>query len=524
MDHYSVLWIYYTGTNGSGTQYISASGYLTSSASTTNFSASGTLYAYWIPRLYIGTTPVKTLDLDGAILLSAVSAGTPSVTANSSYTWQSSNSNIADVTTGGIVKCNTNTSADLGDTTAVITCKNSTGAIVGQVTVTSTSKIVDTPTNTETASIDSNRTISGSAAYNNPTIPYGYQAIDTGIGLTDETGTGTINATWGTGENQSNVNKGLVIMDERGNQFVWVPVPNVIGTPASTSGVNLATNSSTSTPMARTLSGSDYQGNLYKFSGTTSTYQSGYTATGVNGEPSYISGTDYDGNTTYANLFTPTSLQEEYNSMVASVDSYKGFWMARYEGSWDDSQNNIASIAGARSLNTYQANTHIWYGFYSALKNYATGKTSYYTSTMPWGSQYDAMFNWMAKNGITVGSSTPMTGTARNTSNITGIPTYNDKLKNVVDLYGSNREYTLERESQYRVTRGGTGGNNYAPSNRLGSYPNAVNSGSVVCSRPTLYLKEQNIQFNVQYTDYSNNLQTIEYEVAKGTTWEEWID
>ncbi len=38
---------YYTGTNGSGTQYINASGYLTSSASATAFTAAGSLYAKW---------------------------------------------------------------------------------------------------------------------------------------------------------------------------------------------------------------------------------------------------------------------------------------------------------------------------------------------------------------------------------------------------------------------------------------------------------------------------------------------
>ena len=43
---------YYTGTNGSGTQYIDANGKLTSSASTTNFSSNGSLYAKWTPNTY----------------------------------------------------------------------------------------------------------------------------------------------------------------------------------------------------------------------------------------------------------------------------------------------------------------------------------------------------------------------------------------------------------------------------------------------------------------------------------------
>ena len=39
---------YYTATNGGGTKYIDEYGKLTSSASTTNFTANGTLYAYWV--------------------------------------------------------------------------------------------------------------------------------------------------------------------------------------------------------------------------------------------------------------------------------------------------------------------------------------------------------------------------------------------------------------------------------------------------------------------------------------------
>lgn len=43
---------YYTATGGGGTQYIDANGKLTSSASSTNFSANGTLYAKWTPGVY----------------------------------------------------------------------------------------------------------------------------------------------------------------------------------------------------------------------------------------------------------------------------------------------------------------------------------------------------------------------------------------------------------------------------------------------------------------------------------------
>ena len=51
---------YFTGTNGSGTKYIDENGYLTSAASTTNFSAAGTLYAKWTANNYY-------LDLNGRL-------------------------------------------------------------------------------------------------------------------------------------------------------------------------------------------------------------------------------------------------------------------------------------------------------------------------------------------------------------------------------------------------------------------------------------------------------------------------
>ena len=51
---------YYTGTSGSGTQYINANGYLTTSASNTYFGANGTLYAKWTSSSIILPTPTRT--------------------------------------------------------------------------------------------------------------------------------------------------------------------------------------------------------------------------------------------------------------------------------------------------------------------------------------------------------------------------------------------------------------------------------------------------------------------------------
>jgi len=60
---------YYTETNGGGTQYITDKGFLTTSASTTNFTANGTLYAKWTAETY-------TIALDGQ---NATSVGTTAI-------------------------------------------------------------------------------------------------------------------------------------------------------------------------------------------------------------------------------------------------------------------------------------------------------------------------------------------------------------------------------------------------------------------------------------------------------------
>jgi len=103
---------------------------------------------------------------------------------------------------------------------------------------------------------------------------------------------------------------------------------------------------------------------------------------------------------------------------------------------------------------------------------------------MIWGSQYDAMMNWMAKNNKTVGSSD---SSKRNSGTVTGSEP-KDVINNVYDLYGCHYEWTLEAfYTSSRVLRGGVSGNDVAPSNRFNNYPNNTNSN--YSSRATLYIK-----------------------------------
>ena len=85
-------------------------------------------------------------------------------------------------------------------------------------------------------------------------------------------------------------------------------------------------------------------------------------------------------------------------------------------------------------------------------------------SSMLWGSQYDAMLNWMQENEENVyqGDSSKT-----NDSYDTGSEE-NDFIKNVFDLYGCHNEWTLEANRRvYRVNRGGSSGYGSAPSDRV---------------------------------------------------------
>src|SRR5699024_457871 len=83
--------------------------------------------------------------------------------------------------------------------------------------------------------------------------------------------------------------------------------------------------------------------------------------------------------------------------------------------------------------------TEMWYGLYTKCKEYAPEEgTKSVVSSMTWGSQYDAMMNWMQKNGIKVNTK------GNNNIDITTGTSETDLLKNIYDLYGCHFEWTSE--------------------------------------------------------------------------------
>ena len=103
---------------------------------------------------------------------------------------------------------------------------------------------------------------------------------------------------------------------------------------------------------------------------------------------------------------------------------------------------------------------------------------------MIWGSQYDAMMNWMAKNGKKVGTNN---SSIYNNTAITGNKS-EDIVNNVYDLYGCHFEWTLEACYTFsRAYRGGHYNDPYSPAHRTSNSPDSAYSGN--SSRAALYVK-----------------------------------
>lgn len=340
------------------------------------------------------------------------------------------------------------------------------------------------------------------------------------------------------------VDEGIVVEDEEGNQFVWVPVPDVIQKKYE-NGVLIAPSwndenpKASYTPMATTYNYADssvkgtlYRGMLYDFEevkdandvaiGSKSTYNTNYTPGKYNyKEPSLITqdinvlyapikveegqtdilGSSYDkvyftnaGNFTTAASFGK-QMQEDYNEMVKSVEKYKGFYIGRFETgietkSNDSTYKKIVSKKAGTINNTTVATAdataskgNMWYGLYKIQQNFATNKKV--KSSMIWGSQYDAMMNWMSKVGKTVNTTD---SSKYNNAQTTGSKT-SDIINNIFDLYGCHFEWTAEAKSMNaRSLRGGSYSNSKCPTYRFSITPNTTYPDD--CSRLTLHIVE----------------------------------
>ena len=192
----------------------------------------------------------------------------------------------------------------------------------------------------------------------------------------------------------------------------------------------------------------------------------------------YVSSTEFE-----------KTMQEDFEIMITSVIANGGFYIGRYESSLINNETRV--VAGATSMSATDNSANMWYGLYARQRVFAddNGLTSV-DSSMIWGSQYDAVLNWMQFTGIdvTLGASISNNTKSNQDSNSRTGVVYNDKLNNIYDLFGLRNEWTMEVNRTYRrCARGGNNGIGVSICSRLNFNPeeNEVSRGS----RPTLYIQ-----------------------------------
>ncbi len=287
------------------------------------------------------------------------------------------------------------------------------------------------------------------------------------------------------------IDTGLVVTAPDGSEFVWVPVPKAIYSQSP----NEPPADTTEKAMAVKQEDGTYRGLLYDFKGTGadsySEIMTGCTATDFNGnrEPAYLSGTDFDDNSTNnPGYFNETSLKNEYKEMIESVEEYGGFYVGRYETSLTEDKSNVASKGGETPMSSATDSGNRWYGMYNKQKKYASSikvnEKEVVGSSMIWGSQYDAMLNCI----LTGTDKSKVTAASTSHSKTTTGSTSNDVMNKIYDLGNNLCEWTLEGSwSVNRVSRGSDSDNNNSPSNRGVYFPYGPYGGHG--SRLTLYIK-----------------------------------
>ena len=302
-----------------------------------------------------------------------------------------------------------------------------------------------------------------------------------------------------------------VVIKYKNSEFVWVPVPVTAENSLYVKG--------TTKPMARKTTEKDannrdnYQGTLYDYSGTTSTEKSSYgQSTTSYREPDvltdtssgdwstnssrgyalikqYIDGMSEKSNTEIQTQWTK-QVQEEYNAMIESVAKYGGFFVGRYETSYNGTV--VASVSGVKPMSAETTSGGTWYGMYQKQKDFTTSSDKM-QANMIWGSQYDAMLNWALtgtdSEHVTANSYGNHQGSSVGAVECGSYNNGSDKINNVYDLEGNLCEWTQEAGSTSdRVRRGGGCYNANSPSNRRHLYgPYSHDAG--IGSRLSLYIK-----------------------------------
>ena len=178
-------------------------------------------------------------------------------------------------------------------------------------------------------------------------------------------------------------------------------------------------------------------------------------------------------------------LETEFNSMIASVEKYGGFYIGRYE------TGNLSQAEAVVIKNNSDINNQTWYTQYNKSKGVAVN--SNVTTTMIWGCQWDAVMRWMYNSGDEEKKTYTYDSTGKGNYSGSRKATGSDPeyaVNNIYDMAGNVLDWTIEAYSTgSRVNRGGTynlNASNYPASHRISSNP--TNSYGGNGSRLALYM------------------------------------
>jgi len=244
------------------------------------------------------------------------------------------------------------------------------------------------------------------------------------------------------------------------NQYVWIPVENPSDMYGTITEADVELN-----PDQGLVVGEKY-GKLYFKTNTDPTThynwpsEVGYSNTSYR-EPAYLANnseaddSEYNLDANGNKIITENGIKSKFNKMINSVETYKGFYIGRYELTGLVSSPTVHK--GETPLNTTK-----WYNFYKACTDLESGNDNAkdkVRTTMIWGCQWDqAIKKCLNFDSLYLTTNSKLYGVYKDSTITTkGATGRMAAAYNIYDMGGNFDDWTLEASSTYyRTIRGGS--------------------------------------------------------------------